>query len=74
MELQEILIFVLDKGGIAGLALVVLWFQRKDSQKAMDEKDAIIALQNEDSREERRETFELMGALKTLMESINKKL
>ena len=74
MELQEILYFIIDKGGVAGLALVVLWFQRKDAQKALDDKDAIIKDQATDSKEERRETFELMGALKILMESINKKL
>tara|TARA_R110000803_G_scaffold102638_3_gene170739 strand:- start:387 stop:611 length:225 start_codon:yes stop_codon:yes gene_type:complete len=74
MELQEILVFILDKGGIAGLALVILWFQRKDSREAMDAKDEIIKDQANDSKEERKATFELMGSLKTLMESINKKL
>jgi hypothetical protein len=74
MELQEILLFIMDKGGIAGLALVVLWFQRKDANKALEDKDKIIADQTNDAKEERRATFELMGALKILMESINKKL
>lgn len=74
MDIQEVLVFILDKGGIAGLALVILWFQRKDSRDAMDAKDVIIKDQAEDAKEERKATFELMGSLKTLMESINKKL
>ena len=74
MELQEILYFILDKGGIAGLAIIMLYYQRSDNREALANKDKIIAEQSNDSKEERRETFELMGALKTLMESINKKL
>ena len=74
MEGFDIVQWIVGNGGIAGLCLVLLWLQRVDYKEQIKKKDTIIENQAKDSKGERAATFEMLGALKMLMEKIYDKL
>ena len=74
METFDFGVWLIEQAPVIVVLVGVLWLQRKDYKESLKAKDEVISSMSSEAREERQATFELMGAIKQLMESINKKL